>query len=63
MVRQIATTNMRGSFSEDMLRHSTSVILRDDMLEVFVGQGCGSTKDGIGNGLGKCSVNDDLILT
>ena len=39
-------------FLEDMFKHSPSVILRDDMLEVFVEEGCGRTKDGIGNGLG-----------
>ena len=40
-----------------------SVILCDDILEVFIGYGCGRTKDGIGNVLDKCPGYDDLTLT
>ena len=36
-----------------MLKNSPSIILFDDLLGGFVGEGCGRTKDGVGNGLGK----------
>ena len=43
-----------------MFKHSTSVILRDDVLEVFLGS---RTKDSIGDGLVKCLGHDDVSLT
>ena len=54
---------MRGSFAEDMFKHSPFVIISDDVLEGFVGKGCSRTKDGFGNGLRKCLVHDDVSLT
>ena len=45
----------QGYFAEYMFKHSTSVIFCDDVLEGFLGQGCGRTKGGVGNILGKCS--------
>ena len=47
---------------EDTFKHSLSVILPDDMLEGFVGEGYGRTNDGIGNGLRKCPGYDDVSL-
>ena len=35
-----------------MLKNSPSIILFDDVLVYFVGEGCGRTKDGLGNFLG-----------
>ena len=57
------TKNIRGSFAEYMLKHYPSVILCYDVLGVFVGEGCGSTKGGVGNGLGECLGHDDVSLT
>ena len=45
-----------------MFKHYPSVILRDDVLEGFVGKVCIGTKDVIGCGLGKCSVNYNVGL-
>ena len=56
------TTKMRGSFSEKMFKHYPAVILCDDMLEVFVGGECSRKKDGVGNGLGKCSGYNNVSL-
>ena len=53
---------MRSSFSEDIFENSPAVILCDNMLEVFLRKGCIGTKDGIGSGLGKCPVHDDVSL-
>ena len=36
-----------------MLKNSTSIIIFDDVLCGFVGEGCIRTKDGVGNFLGK----------
>ena len=44
---------MRGYFAEDMFKHYPVFIIRDDMLKVFVGEGCGRTEDGVGDCLGK----------
>ena len=46
-------TKMSGSFVDYMLKNSPSKILFDDLLGGFVGEGCGRTKDGLGDGLGK----------
>ena len=46
-----------------MFNYYPSVILRDDVLEGFLGKGCGRTNCGVGNGLGKCSGHDDVSLT
>ena len=54
---------MRGYFAEYMFKYYPFIILRDELLEGFVGEGCDRTKDGIGNGLGKSSVHDDVSLT
>ena len=48
------TTKITGSFVEDMFENSPDVILRDDVLEEFLGKGCGGTKDGVENGIEKC---------
>ena len=48
---------------EDMFNHYPDVILSDGVLEGFVGEGCGGTKDGVGNGFGNCSVNYGVGLT
>ena len=53
---------MRGYFAEDMFKISPYFILRDDFLKGFLGEGCSGTKDGVGNGLGKLSGNDDADL-
>ena len=47
---------------EDMLNNYPSIILRDDVVEGFVVEGCFRTKDGVGNGFGRCSVNDNVGL-
>ena len=52
-----------GIFAKDMFNHSPSSILCDYVMEGFAGKGCGRTKDGVDNILGKCSGNDGLILT
>ena len=54
---------MRGSFAEDTFKNSPYIILCDGVLKVFVGKGCVRTKDGVGNGLGKCSRHNDVSLT
>ena len=43
-----------------MLEHSPAIILCDDMLGVLVGKGCKVDEDGVGGGLGKCSVHYDV---
>ena len=48
---------------EEMFNNYPSAILRDDMLEGFVGKGCGRTKYGVGNGLVKCPGHDGGSLT
>ena len=48
---------------EDTLNHYLSLIIRDDVLGRFVGEGFGRTKDGIGDGLGNFSGHDDVSLT
>ena len=48
---------------EDISKRSPYVILRDDVLEGFLGKECIRTKDGVGNGLGKYSGHDDVSLT
>ena len=48
---------------EDMFKYSPSAILRDDVLESFVGEGCISTKGGIGHVLGVKLGQDDVSLT
>ena len=54
---------MRGSFTEDMFRHSPFDILHDDMLEGFVGEGCSRMKYVVGNLLGECPGHNDVSLT
>ena len=54
---------MRGSFAEDMFNHSPSVILRDDILEGLVGNGCGRKKGGVGNVLGNLLRHNDVSFT
>ena len=56
------STNISGPFTEDMFKYSPSVILHDDMLEGFLDEGWGRTKDGIGNGLLKCLLHCDVSL-
>ena len=56
------TTNIRGSFAEDMFKRSLYVIIRDDLLEGFVGKGYNRMRDGVGNGLGKCPLHDDMTF-
>ena len=46
-----------------MFKYSPSIILRNYLLEVFVGEGCGRKKDGVGDCLGKLLGHDDVILT
>ena len=48
---------------EDMFKNYPYAILCDDVLWVFLGEGCGRIKYGVGNGLGNCSIHDDLSLT
>ena len=43
---------MKDYFLEDVFDHSLSAILHDDVLEEFVGKGCGRMKDGVVNGIG-----------
>ena len=57
------TTKIKGVFLEDTLNHYLSLIIRDDVLGRFVGEGFGRTKDGIGDGLGNFSGHDDVSLT
>ena len=56
------TTKTRGSFADEMFDHSSAVILRDDLLEVFVGDWYVRTKGGVGNGLRKLLVHDYVDL-
>ena len=55
-------TKMRGYFAEDILKHYTSAILRDDVFGVFVGEWCTRMKDRVGNSLGECLLHDDVSL-
>ena len=54
---------MSGSFVDNMLNNSLNIILFDDVLGGFVGEGCSRTKDGIGDGLGKWLGHDYVSLT
>ena len=54
------TTNVRGSFAEDMFNYSPDIILRDDVLEGFVVKGCSGPNNVVGGGLGKFPGHDDL---
>ena len=47
---------------EETFKHSSAVILCDDMLEGIVGEGYIWMEDGIGDGIGKCSGHDDIGL-
>ena len=47
---------------DDMFKHYLYVIIHNDLLEGFSGKGCGSTKDGVGNGLGNFLVHNDVSL-
>ena len=42
---------MRALIMEDTFDHFPAIILRDDVLEGLVGEGCSREEDGIGNGL------------
>ena len=46
-----------------MSKHSPSLILHDDVLDVFLGKGCVRNKYDTGNRLGKFSGNYDVSLT
>ena len=59
----LLTTKMRVSFAEEMFKNYPSIILCDDVLEGFVGKGCGMTKDGVGNDLDRCLGYYDVGLT
>ena len=54
---------MRGFITEYMFEHYPANILRDDMLEVFLGKGCSRAKGGLGGGLGKCLGHYDVCLS
>ena len=57
------TTNVRGSFAEDMFNYSPDIILRDDVLEGFLVKGCSRTKYCVGSGIGNFRVHDDVDFT
>ena len=42
-----------GRIGSYLLMEAVAVILRDDMLEVFVGDGCSRKNPGVWGGLGK----------
>ena len=56
------TTKTRGLFAEDMFENYPDVILRDDILEGFVGKGCSGAKYGVGGGLENSLEHDDVGL-
>ena len=50
------------TIAEGMSDNSPEVILRDDVLEGFVGYGFNRDNYEVGDGLGKCLGNDDIGL-
>ena len=56
------TTEMMSLFVEDVFEHYPAVILRYEMLEGLVDKGYSGEEDGIGYGLSKCLVHDNIGL-
>ena len=61
--RSSALPTRRGSlFAESVFKHYPYVILHDDMLERFLGNGYSGANYGVGDGLGKFSLQHDVGL-
>ena len=57
------TNKMRGPIAEYMFENFPYFILRDEMWEGLVGEGSTREEGIVGGGLGKCLVQDGIVLT
>ena len=62
LILYILRLTSKKSFLQDMFENSPAVILHYYMQQVLVGEWCRGAEDGVGGGLGKCLLHDDIGL-